>query len=58
MTGLYLEAKSMTGQEIDDITYKKFMLDFDETKWQPPLSNQCLMLPHDDNRSLTPYSIQ
>ncbi|KAK3091554.1 hypothetical protein FSP39_020771 [Pinctada imbricata] len=43
--GMYLERKSHNGKNLDGITFKSFMLNLKDTKWQPPLSNHCLILP-------------
>ncbi|XP_013418295.1 sterile alpha motif domain-containing protein 15-like [Lingula anatina] len=44
--GMYLERKSKTGEKADELTYKRFLMNFEDYKWQPPLSNHCLILPH------------
>lgn len=43
--GMYLEKKAGTGKEMDTVTYNKYLLDFKDPKWRPPLSNHCLILP-------------
>lgn len=45
--GMYLEKKAGTGKEMDGVTYAKYLLDFPDPKWRAPLSNHCLILPHD-----------
>ncbi|KAK2185518.1 hypothetical protein NP493_232g03009 [Ridgeia piscesae] len=45
--GMYLLEKSVTGDHGDNLTFEKFLRTFDEIKWQPPLSNQCALLPRD-----------
>lgn len=44
-SGMYLEKKADTGKEMDSVTYTKYLLDFKDPKWKPPLSNHCLILP-------------
>ncbi|CAH1774870.1 unnamed protein product [Owenia fusiformis] len=44
--GMYLEMKSGTGERRDERTYKKFLANTTDAKWQPPLANHCLILPH------------
>ncbi|KAL5017043.1 hypothetical protein ScPMuIL_006632 [Solemya velum] len=44
--GLYLEMKTQRGKKIDALNYKMFQLLYTDKKWQPPLSNHCLLLPH------------
>jgi len=44
---MYLLEKSVTGDHGDNLTFEKFLRTFDEIKWQPPLSNQCALLPRD-----------
>lgn len=43
---MYLEKKAGTGKEMDGVTYAKYLLDFPDPKWRPPLANHCLILPH------------
>ncbi|XP_046358018.1 sterile alpha motif domain-containing protein 15-like [Haliotis rufescens] len=45
--GMYLEKKSKRGKIINMMTYQQFLLEHKNAKWQPPLSNHCLLLPHD-----------
>ncbi|XP_059162904.1 sterile alpha motif domain-containing protein 15-like [Physella acuta] len=45
--GMYLEMKSHTGKNIDTTTFKQMYNKNPDPKWQPPLSNQCLILPRD-----------
>ncbi|XP_045159892.1 sterile alpha motif domain-containing protein 15-like [Mercenaria mercenaria] len=44
--GMFLEKKAGSGKEMDAVTYDKYLLDFKDPKWRPPLSNHCLILPH------------
>lgn len=44
--GMYLQRKCTTGEKANDLTYEAFMRDVEEYKWQPPLSNHCLIIPH------------
>jgi hypothetical protein len=44
-SGMYLEKKAGTGKEMDSVTYEKYLLDFTDPKWKPPLANHCLILP-------------
>ncbi|GFN76397.1 sterile alpha motif domain-containing protein 15-like [Plakobranchus ocellatus] len=43
--GMYLELKSHTGKVMDTTTFKQMYLNCPDPKWQPPLSNQCLIMP-------------
>lgn len=43
--GMYLEMKSANGKTLDGITFKQFNLNYVDSKWRPPLSNHCLILP-------------
>ncbi|XP_062571423.1 sterile alpha motif domain-containing protein 15-like isoform X1 [Saccostrea cucullata] len=43
--GMYLERKSHNGKNLDGLTYKSFLLNLKDSKWQPPLANHCLILP-------------
>ncbi|OWF56359.1 sterile alpha motif domain-containing protein 15-like [Mizuhopecten yessoensis] len=43
--GMYVERKSGTGKNIDSLTFNKFLQDFKDAKWRPPLANHCLILP-------------
>merc|ERR1711936_1152966 len=45
--GMYLELKSCTGKAIDTTTLKQMYLNNPDPMWQPPLSNQCMILPRD-----------
>lgn len=45
--GLYLQRKCATGEKANALTYAKFLMDNEENKWQPPLCNQALIIPHD-----------
>lgn len=45
--GMYLLQKSMSGVKAEALSYEAFMRDFDDKKWQPPLSNQIALLPRD-----------
>lgn len=44
--GMYLEMKSRRGKEVDAMSYPKFSQDADKIKWEPPLANHCLIIPH------------
>ncbi|ESO92324.1 hypothetical protein LOTGIDRAFT_233104 [Lottia gigantea] len=45
--GMYLEKKSQRGKIIDNMSFQKYLLTVQklDPKWQPPLSNQCLIMP-------------
>ncbi|BFZ16946.1 hypothetical protein BsWGS_19985 [Bradybaena similaris] len=45
--GMYLELKTCTGKNIDTTTFKEMYQRNPDPKWQPPLSNQCMILPRD-----------
>ena len=51
--GMYLELKSCTGKAIDTTTLKQMYLNNPDPMWQPPLSNQCMILPRDQTRDST-----
>lgn len=56
--GMYLEKKSVSGEHSDELCYPIFLRDYQDAKWKPPLSNHCLLLPHDSagmNDSSLPY---
>ena len=46
-TGSYLDRKWVTGQKPDDLIFKRFVEDYPELKWQPPLANHGLILPRE-----------
>ena len=45
--GMYIEKKSISGEHADELSYHNYLRDFKGVKWRPPLSNHCLILPHE-----------
>jgi len=45
--GMYLERKSVSGDQSAELSYNKFDNYWPDLKWYPPLANHCLILPHD-----------
>jgi len=44
--GMFLETKCVTGHTTDKLAYEKFSEDWSNLKFEPPLCNQGLLLPH------------
>ncbi len=42
---LYLEAKSVFGENANSLSYEKFEKETAEVNWKPPMTNQGFILP-------------
>lgn len=47
VTGMFLEMKSFSGVEADEMTLEKLADDWEYLKFEPPLCSHALLLPRD-----------